>query len=348
MLRSGSPITQDSSMRAVMSDGVSVIMPAYNCAHFIHESIASILNQTHVQFELIIVDDGSHDDTARRAEVFEKMDPRVRVIRADHGGISATINRGVAAARFEWIAIMHGDDIALPQRLEKQLAAAKADPSVVAWGAFAQHINARGQRLSISYTGPTTHDEFRRIMANGDDVYVIHPTLFLRKSTLLQVGGYDSRFDGSEDLELEARLSLIGDVLALPEPLVLYRVHSSSMSMRRFFHMRHCARFIQERQRRLAEGKPLEPAEYESQFARLGLLTRMKIGINDAARFCYRRSGLAFGDANLGEGLLLLLSAVFLAPHYSIPRLWRQRLGRRASRELDRPLMSRIGKTLAV
>lgn len=333
-----SPITAASQSQTLATEGISVIMPTYNCAAFVHEAIASILRQTHGNLELIVVDDGSHDDTARRAEIFERLDPRVRVIRADHGGISATINKGVSAARFEWIAIMHGDDVALPHRLERQLTAAQSDPTVVAWGAFAQHINTRSQRLSISYTGPTSHEEFREIVENGEDVYVIHPTLFLRKSTLLQVGGYDPRFDGSEDLELQARLSRIGAVLAIPEPLLLYRVHSSSMSMRRFFQMRHCARYIKERQQLISQGLALDLAEYEAQFERLGLWQRIGIGVNDVARFCYRKSGLAFGDANLGEGLMMLFSAVLLAPHYSLPRLWRQRVGRRATTELDRPI----------
>lgn len=302
---------------------ISVIMPAWNCAAFIPDAIASIVRQTHRDLELVIVDDGSIDDTLARATVLSKLDPRIRILSEGHRGLAAAINRGVEMSRGKWIAIMPADDIALPHRLQRQLAAAKENPAVVAWGGFVQHINTRKQRLGVSCTGPTTSAEFQRRLRNGEEIYVPHPTLFLRKSTLLHAGGYDPRFEGSEDLELISRLARLGEVLAIPETLVLYRVHPTSRSMTSFFQMRDRARMVSAFLRGGADA---------------GAIDRIGIGLNDMARFCYRRSGLAFGEACPAEGLLMLLTAILLAPHYSLPRLWNQRIGRRAAKVLDLPI----------
>lgn len=84
------------------------------------------------------------------------------------------------------------------------------------------------------------------------------PISFLRKSTLLEVGGYDSRFDGTEDIELQSRLARLGDILTIPEPLVLYRVHAPAMSVQRFMQTRALARFIAKRRRHAAAGKAVD------------------------------------------------------------------------------------------
>jgi glycosyltransferase involved in cell wall biosynthesis len=299
------------------ANSVSVIMPAYNASAYIHDAIASILRQTHRELELIVIDDGSYDDTARRAEVFEKLDARVRVTRTDHLGISFAVNKGIAIAQHEWIAIMPADDIAMPHRLETQLTAAKHDPSVVAWGAFVEHINSRRQRVSISRVGPTSHDEFQRMRHHEEEIYVHHATLFVRKQSLEEVGGYDPNWSECEDLELISRLAQLGDVLAIPETLMLYRVHSSSFTMRHFFGKRQRTRMIR------------SPGKSETAWDR----------VNDVARFCYRKAGLAFAEGDLLDGFSNLALSTVLAPHYALPRLWRQRLGGHARRALNQPIV---------
>src|SRR3954447_7753370 len=104
---------------------VSVLMPCYNAERFLPEAIQSILDQTFRDFEFVIVDDGSTDNTRNVLRMFAEGDDRIRVIDNDHGGISGALNRGIQECRGEWIARMDGDDIALPDRLEKQIAAAR-------------------------------------------------------------------------------------------------------------------------------------------------------------------------------------------------------------------------------
>ena len=130
--------------------GVSVVMPAYNSDRFIAEAIESILNQTYRHFEFLIVNDGSTDETSSIASNYAERDPRVRVIESNHGGPSRALNTGIEHAEYEWLAIMHADDVSLPNRLERQLKAACLNPKVVAWGAYAYHVNSAGKILSLS------------------------------------------------------------------------------------------------------------------------------------------------------------------------------------------------------
>jgi glycosyltransferase involved in cell wall biosynthesis len=97
---------------------VSVVIPTYNCAPWLRESLDSVLAQTVGDLEVVVVDDGSTDETST---ILESYSPRVEVVRGDHGGLSAARNLGLTRARGEWIAFHDADDVALPDRLEFQL-----------------------------------------------------------------------------------------------------------------------------------------------------------------------------------------------------------------------------------
>ena len=103
------------------SPQVSVVIPTYNRAHILGRAIDSVLQQTHRDLELIIVDDGSSDGTAALVRGIE--DPRVRYVHQQNRGVSAARNRGIAEARAEWLAFLDSDDEWLPQKLERQFSA---------------------------------------------------------------------------------------------------------------------------------------------------------------------------------------------------------------------------------
>jgi len=116
---------------------ISIVMPAYNAEKYIAQAIESILNQTFQDFEFIIVNDGSTDNTLKIIEQYAAQDRRIRLVQIDHVGTSAAKNAGVEVAKSDWIAMMDADDISLPQRLEKQVQAAQKSPTVVVWGTYA-------------------------------------------------------------------------------------------------------------------------------------------------------------------------------------------------------------------
>ena len=309
---------------------ISVLMPCYNAERFLPEAIQSILDQTFGDFEFVIVDDGSTDNTLNVLRMFAERDHRIRVIENDHGGISSALNRGVAECRGEWIARMDGDDIALPDRLEKQVKAARENPRVVVWGAYAYHINRDGRTLGISRTGPTSEQHFREMRSSGGEVHVIHPTAMLHRQTLLGAGGYDAKYNGCEDFELFDRMSECGPVVAITEPLLRYRIHSSSVSMKKFFTMRRLASYVIERHKQRLKGETLTLERYLDQQSHQPPTAKLAWWIFHTSGFYYRKAGLCYGERKLVRASGNFAMAALLNPRYSLWRVWNQLFSKRA------------------
>jgi len=317
---------------------VTVVMPVYNGMPFLPEAVESILGQTMADFEFIIIDDGSADDS--REYLAGLSDARVRLIFHERNlGAVAARNRGVEEARSDWVAMMDQDDIAFPPRLARQFAAAQARPHVVAWGAYAYHIDVRGRVIGLSETGPTTEEEFHRQRAAGHVPQVLHPTAFLRREVVLQVGGYNPRFDVCEELELFDRMADRGPVLALPDPLLGYRIHGRSLSATQFFRQRRCTNYVFARRRAVLRGEtpPSLEAFLTAQEAEPAW-RRWRRWRHDQSRFHYRLAGQCYSEGRRTRACLALALSAALDPAYALRRLWRQRLSPAARRGLKPPV----------
>jgi glycosyltransferase involved in cell wall biosynthesis len=321
---------------------ISVVMPAYNASKFIAPAIDSILNQTFQEFELIIVDDGSTDNTLEIVKSYLERDDRVQLIQSNHGGLSIACNLGISNSKYSWIARMDADDIALPQRFEKQINAARANPKVVAWGTYVHHMNSKGDVLSVNPLGPTSEEIFYNLRERGHVAHLHHPTVLLKKEIVLKAGGYNSEFEPAEDFELFDRLANQGLLLAIPEPLLLYRVHSQSVSMQRFYHQKLLQRCVVARHRaRLAGNRELSISEFLEEYKKQPLVPGLKRYLHTLGQFYYRKAGLfACEQKYLQAGLHLSISAA-LNPRYSIPRIWYQVLSPKTRRLLDKSNISK-------
>ena len=301
---------------------ISVVMASYNAEKFLVPAIESILNQTFTNFELIIVDDGSTDRTLEIIERYANQDTRIWVIYSDHGGASQARNLGIKAAQYSWIAIMDADDIALPQRFEYQVETIKAMPNLVGLGTAVHHINSRGEILSVSPLGPKTEEQFYQMRREGHVVNLNHPTAFFKKDIILKVGGYQAEFFPAEDLELMDRMANYGPILSLPEPLLLYRVHSQSGSMQRFFFQRQVMRYVRYRHLARLAGKPLPTFdEFLQEREQQPKLKRLLKYFQTRGMFYYRKAGLLIGDKKYWAGIFYLGVSIFYHPDYSIRRL---------------------------
>ena len=115
----------------LIKDKISVIMPVYNVnGEWLREAIDSILSQTYTNFELIIIDDGSTNDTPDILAEYVQKDSRIKIVKGEHKGISNALNKGLDVADGEFIARMDGDDISLPERFEKQINYLRQNPDV--------------------------------------------------------------------------------------------------------------------------------------------------------------------------------------------------------------------------
>lgn len=306
-----------------MTPTVSVVMPVRNGGRFLRLAIESVLGQSMRDLELVVVDDGSQDDSAEIVRGYAARDRRVGLIQLPTSGISVALNAGLEAAGGAWVARLDADDVALPGRLARQLEAARARPDVVVWASWAETIDVTGRTIGRVSTGPLTDAEFARDHAAGL-VEILHPTVMLRRTVALDVGGYDARFDGAEDVELWDRVGEVGPILTLPEPLVRFRVHGGSFSTERFADGVRIHRFVAARRRATARGDDLDFDGFLAQEATASALRRLGRELGVKARLRYRRAGVAYAEGRRAATAAHLLAALSVSPRYTTTRLWRQ------------------------
>lgn len=206
---------------------VTVLLPVYNCERFLAEAIHSILDQTFTNFEFLIIDDGSTDQSAQVITAFK--DERIRLLQQENSGLAATLNRGISLARGRYIARQDQDDVSYPDRLARQVDFMQANPDCVLLGTWAQIIEV-DRAVNRFHRHPVSGDELRYLMYFNNPF--VHSSVMLRKTALDQVGGYTTDPDRQppEDFELWSRLSRAGQIANIGEVLLSYREISGSMS----------------------------------------------------------------------------------------------------------------------
>jgi glycosyltransferase involved in cell wall biosynthesis len=204
---------------------VSAIIPTYNRAHIIGEAVESALAQTYPNLEVIVVDDGSKDDTLAR---LQKFGDKIRVISQANAGPAAARNRGMEAARGEFIAFLDSDDIWLPEKTERQVdLLQRAGASVPCCLSNILMKWKAGDRLSfdIAWLKPEAEEG---VWLNADEVLATRMVLFnqgimIRRDVLQKIGGFDEKIRYLEDVEYPLRLSLEGPWAFIRTPLVVWR-----------------------------------------------------------------------------------------------------------------------------
>lgn len=201
-----------------MSSSITVLLPVYNAQAYVADSVTSILAQTHADFELLIIDDGSTDDTGKILQQLARQDSRIRLVQRENKGLIATLNEGLHLAVAPLVARMDADDRALPHRLAIQKKHMDEHPGLVVCGS-AVRILETGQ---ICYAPQGNALAPRSLFANP----MFHPTVMARRDILLAVGGYRSDMPCAEDYELWTRLLEGGHRLDnLTDVLLEYRAH---------------------------------------------------------------------------------------------------------------------------
>jgi glycosyltransferase involved in cell wall biosynthesis len=208
---------------------VSVIMPVRDGGRWIGEAIASLAAQSLADFELLVIDDGSKDDTGRIVAAAAQGDTRIRLITQAPSGMVAALNRGLDAARAELIARLDADDRAYPVRLERQVAFLKAHPAIGLVGSWADVIDANG--TIIGRRQPETQPAaLARILERHNPL--LHSSMMWRTGLIAAVGHYRAAIAAAEDYDLWLRMAEHTQVANIPETLVQYRTHSGAVTRR--------------------------------------------------------------------------------------------------------------------
>ncbi|MGE5506102.1 MAG: glycosyltransferase family 2 protein [Actinomycetota bacterium] len=222
---------------------LSVVMAVRDGAGHLAAALDSILTQTGPSFEVIVVDDGSRDGTAALLEAC--TDARVTVLTSDTGiGLPASLNRGLAAATGAVVARMDADDLCLPGRFARQLAAMEAARADVCFCGCRMRDEASGREWSVAEPAA----ELRAWRCLFTNAFGAHPAVMVRRELLVRMGGYDERFPRGQDYELWDRCAAAGArFLNLDEDLLLYRVHPDSVSSRHFEEQFETGRIVSDR-----------------------------------------------------------------------------------------------------
>ena len=207
-----------------MSHLLSVVMPVYNAAEFLNDSIRSVLTQTFCDFEFIIINDGSTDESLEILTRFAAVDKRIKIVSRSNKGLVYSLNEGVSIASGKWIARMDADDISLPKRFEVQLARLAETGAEICGGAallFGQFTRRRwiqpltdsGIKLSLCFTSPFVHSS---VICSAD---------------LMKALKYNDSAKYSEDYDLWARMALAGIKMTnTPEFVLKYRLHTNQIT----------------------------------------------------------------------------------------------------------------------
>jgi glycosyltransferase involved in cell wall biosynthesis len=207
---------------------VSVIIPAYNSEEYISSAVKSVLNQTHSDLELIIIDDGSTDNTKKIVDFFDDL--RIKYIYQKNAGVAVARNNGIKNSTGEYIAFLDADDIWKPEKLQVQLDKILAEDDVcMIYSAF--EMLYKGSNRTKIYRYNHNEQNFTEKLITDPFKTVPYPsTVILKKSYLDRTGDFNQEFKTGEDWDLWLRLLALGKCSYIDEPLVKKLTHDESIT----------------------------------------------------------------------------------------------------------------------
>ena len=214
---------------------VSVIIPAYNAQAFLRATLDSALAQTYGNLEVIVVDDGSRDDTVAIAEAYAARDARVHLLKKTNGGVSSARNAGIAASRGDYVAFLDADDVWHPEKIAAQMETLRPGGRERYVAAFSLHLRVDTEGRVIGKSRSWPFEEFSlpahivlRPVGNGS-------SLIVRRDVAICAGGFDEDYvargaGGCEDLDFELRIAAQYPIACVRKYHVGYRVYDGNMS----------------------------------------------------------------------------------------------------------------------
>lgn len=330
---------------------ISVLLSVRNGFPYVKTTVPSILGQTLPDFEFVIVDNCSTDGTRDYLREIARTDSRIKLLLNERDlGHSGGLNRGLAACRGEWIARIDADDVALPRRLERQLAFVQAHPKVALTCCLAYYINEKGERKGKTSLDLTTEQRFQEYMARNEAIGLTHPCVVMRRDVVMALGGYREAFGGANDIDLWNRISERGHlILVQPEYLMEYRIHAAAISSGKFLDSRLKYEWVRVcmAARRAGRAEP-DWETFLSGWRNVGLWQRLNRSRKTRAKMYYRLGGENFIAGQKIKGAAYFASAALLQPRYAFGRLAgqlmkRERVGENFVSQIERVDTARRG-----
>jgi glycosyltransferase involved in cell wall biosynthesis len=200
---------------------ISFVLPVSNADCHLRQALVSVRWQTVANWECVCVNDGGSDEIRQTLDDFAAADSRFRVIHQTSQGAAATLNRAIEEARHEWVAIMQGDHISAPKRLEVQRTFITKHPDTVVVGSDALCVNIDGLGLGVR-RNPSGHRSIERRLRSGE-CPIIHSSALVRREAVLEAGGYHEDCELAPAANLWLRMARLGRLANIPRVLLHYR-----------------------------------------------------------------------------------------------------------------------------
>jgi glycosyltransferase involved in cell wall biosynthesis len=310
----------EQALKLFMPDKLTVIMPAFNAADTVEVSIRSVQNQTYSDWVMLVIDDGSTDNTLSICERLSFEDPRIIPVSVSHRGLVGVLNLGLRVSKSRLIARADADDIHYPERFSKQLQFLAENPSVKVLGTWGDLVNERGDSLQKVHTGPGSLAALAVQRKEREFISLLHTSVMAYRDVLLENGGYDTRDYPAEDAWLWARISQSYDVMALPEYLVGFSIRATGISATNFRAQLTQFRRIEHW---LKGGDLLNPESFD-RMERTSWLRRISIHHDYLYRRYFRLGASYFVNSHPVRGLSYLACCAVLRPIVFGRRIWKR------------------------
>jgi glycosyltransferase involved in cell wall biosynthesis len=296
---------------------VTVVIPAFNAGRTLADAADSVLGQSHQSLQLIIVDDGSSDQTAAVARRYG--DDRASLVSVEHGGANRARNLGLARARGKYVAFLDADDYWLPGRLSRQLPLLETNPRIEVVGHLMRYQSIDSDRV-LGISGEAIDESKMHRIREGRLVPFPLSSALFRVASVRAAGGFDEQLPAAQELDLYARVAHIGNFVTVPEVLGVYRLHGDSISAKRFSTQRKMARFVRARLLARSQGQDLTLRDFESDY-------RPTFGqrYDDLVHELYRNCALTVSQQKWLRAIFYGVGALILGPRYSVKRIVTQR-----------------------
>jgi len=243
---------------------ITVLMSVYNGERWLPECIQSVLEQTFTNLEFIIINDGSDDSSLQIISHFAKKDSRICFYDRRNYGLTNSLNYGIAKAQGEWIARIDADDIWSSNKLQKQIECIQMNTSFVLVGSGLFLIDENSNQCGV-YIYPKQHSRLTRRLSRNS-AFFAHSSALFKLSTMKKLGGYRAQFKRSQDQDLWLRLTEIGKITCIKQPLVQIRKHIDQISLDKSGESQSLYSFIAMTSynlRKMGEVDPIETNEKE-------------------------------------------------------------------------------------
>jgi glycosyltransferase involved in cell wall biosynthesis len=282
-----------------MNPNLTVIIPVYNGMPFLPETVESILQQTYEDFRLLIIDDGSKDESLNYLKLLGNS--RVKVIHQNNMGLCETLNQAIKNVETEFVARLDQDDIALPQRLQEQMDFLMTHRDYDFVLSNISKISTNGKSFGHY---EKNYSELISDYDWGQYGCLAHSTICFRKEAFLKLGGYRQSLYPVDDYDLLLRADENFKIAVINKPLVKYRIHSKAGTFKTFNDMQIKSRYVEVIAGMRRSGEPeISMDDYVKTCDRMSLFDKFRTYTHTKGKLLFRQSGALIGEQKYLPGI---------------------------------------------